>query len=83
MAASLTKSQLIDQLAALREHCNHVETELASLKAARPAAQGNRRPAYVHQRDAAAQEAHDRYAAALAAARQLAMAGGKAVVVQR
>lgn len=83
---TLTKTQLIDQLAELRAHCNNIETQLASRTSERDflLAQRNKlspRAAYVHQRTAEEQRVHAEYAAALAAAKQLAMSTGKSVRV--
>jgi hypothetical protein len=80
--ATVTKTQLIDQLSALRLHCDRIETELASLKASRPA-NTDRRPAYVPVRNEAAARAHAEYTAALLAAKAEAMRTGKSVALVR
>ena len=77
MTKSLTKAQLVDQLASLREHCDYVETQLASLRAQRSAPA---RPAYVRPAPVVTPE-QLAFRARCAAAKAAAIAGGRAVAV--
>lgn len=78
--SQLTKAQLIDQLAALRIHCDRIETENASLKAAVKTTPSHR-PAYQRAPDAALEERHTNYVRALIAAREEAARTGRTVRV--
>lgn len=87
MAARITLKLALEQLEALRHNASLVEAErdslrneVAQLKAAAPAR--TTKPAYVRPEQSAAQrEAHDRYVAALIAAKNLAMRTGRSVRV--
>jgi hypothetical protein len=80
--AQLTRAQLTDQLIALREHCNKLEVELASLRAdaAQPAVHPLKGK-WTPRRDEAAERAHEQYVATLLRARDQAMRSGRSVLV--
>lgn len=75
--AQQTKAQLIDELVRLRQHCEHIERELASYKAAEHNAPKHND---IHQpRD----ERAISFSAAVARAREMSELTGKSHVVRR